>query len=818
MHASSFARDKRAAAPAPRRASFRLRSLQPVNLGIILSALALLFVGASVSGPPTTRAAASVQVAGATSPPAVRTWRDTLNGANGTAEIGPWHPNPDGWYDPTRGQAEVTQDIKLAQSIGVKAIRFDFPWIFIEPTQGTYDFARADYIVNSLNAAGITPEPVVAYTPCWANTSCNATLAPTPAQFSSFVTALTGHFKGRIHYLEMWNEPDHGHYWNSGTAAYYSDVLIPGYQAVKAVDPTIQVIYPGLSNAGDSVATAFWQGAVTAGAQGDFDAFAVHDYANTVGSTVNTAHSFLNGIGRSSVPVIVGETGMSNLSSKGGSDAGQVSLVDQMFSSAASIVNWYDLRDDDIWDPTGTSILSTTAGYGLFTRSGDLTTPGTPAAKASATEFARLAGSAGPPAPSPSPSSAPTPTPAPVPSPTPTAVPPPLPVATGGLHVSGNHLVDASGGTVTLHGADMSGTEFVCAQGWSSDPFGGQPEDSSQTFAAMRSWNINVVRVPLNKDCWLGINGVKMPAGTYQAAVTKLVGDLRAAGFYVIVDLHWSAPAGQLAASQNPAPDEDHSPSFWKSVAATFASDTGVIYDLYNEPFFYWIAPGGPDENTCLWNGCTLTQYETGGTPFTITANWRSAGFNELIGDIRSAGAQNVIMAGGTNWARDLSGWLAHKPADSNVVASWHSYPSANPSLVSECAAQWCWDQVIAPLAAKVPVIVGETGDSAAGPETYLPGFLPYASSHGLNVVAWTWNAWTNPDDVLVTNMQTGAPTAGEGVVYKSWLAGQSIAPAPSPSPSPSPTPSPSPSPTPSPSTSLLPGTASRSDGPRRCR
>ena len=24
----------------------------------------------------------------------------------------------------------------------------------------------------------------------------------------------------------------------------------------------------------------------------------------------------------------------------------------------------------------------------------------------------------------------------------------------------------------------------------------------------MKAWNINAVRVPLNEDCWLGINGV----------------------------------------------------------------------------------------------------------------------------------------------------------------------------------------------------------------------------------------------------------------------------------------------------------------------
>jgi len=348
--------------------------------------------------------------------------------------------------------------------------------------------------------------------------------------------------------------------------------------------------------------------------------------------------------------------------------------------------------------------------------------------------------------------------------------------AAPGLRVDGNRLVDASGATVTLQGVDMSGTESTCAQNWTEDPFGGQPEDSPLTFAAMKSWGINAVRIPLNEDCWLGINGAEIGGSAYQQPVIKLVRDLEAAGFYVIVDLHWSAPGTQTALAQNPAPDQDHSPAFWQGVAAAFKGDSDVLFDLFNEPYFYWMT-SGENEWTCLWQGCTLTEYVDGasGQPYTVTANWQTAGFDELIDIIRAAGAPNVIMAGGVNWARDLSDWLATRPSDPNLVASWHSYPSANPALQSECAAQWCWDQVIAPLAAKVPVVVGETGDSSDGPETYLTGstgFLPWAQSHALSVLAWTWNAWSDPNDVVVTSMTAGTPTPGEGVAFQSYLRG----------------------------------------------
>jgi hypothetical protein len=332
------------------------------------------------------------------------------------------------------------------------------------------------------------------------------------------------------------------------------------------------------------------------------------------------------------------------------------------------------------------------------------------------------------------------------------------------LHVDGNQLVDSAGTSVVFHGADMSGTEFVCVQGWTDDPFGGQPEDDPATFAAMKSWGIEVVRIPLNEDCWLGINGAHIGGSAYRQPVIKLVRDLEADGFYVILDLHWSAPGTQEAESQNPAPDEDHAPTFWTSVAQTFKSDPGVLFDLYNEPYFDWIAPAGPDQWTCLWQGCTLTEYVTGGSPNTVDRDWQTAGFDQLSRDIRDAGAPNTIMASCVGWAADCSGWTDGS-GDPNTVMSWHAYPGSPSDKTTD------WNPIIGPIAAKYPVIIAETGDSTSGPITYLPALLPWADSHGISYLAWTWNAWSNPSDVLVTSMTAGTPTPGEGAYYRKHLA-----------------------------------------------
>jgi hypothetical protein len=97
----------------------------------------------------------------------------------------------------------------------------------------------------------------------------------------------------------------------------------------------------------------------------------------------------------------------------------------------------------------------------------------------------------------------------------------------GGLHVvmgsngSNGFIADGTGAAVQLHGADFSGTEYACLNGSIFDQ--SSVPANQTTVTEMKSWHINAVRVPLNEDCWLGINGVPAAtAGTaYQAAIRK---------------------------------------------------------------------------------------------------------------------------------------------------------------------------------------------------------------------------------------------------------------------------------------------------------
>jgi hypothetical protein len=252
------------------------------------------------------------------------------------------------------------------------------------------------------------------------------------------------------------------------------------------------------------------------------------------------------------------------------------------------------------------------------------------------------------------------------------------------------------------------------------------PSDAA-SLAAIRSWRTNAVRVPLNEDCWLGINGV--PAATsgvaYQRAIRDYVGLLNQNGLYAILELHWSAPGASLATGQQPMPDLDHSPAFWSGVAGAFRGNDAVIFDLFNEPY-----PDGLQDSVAGW-----TCWRDGGTCDGIP--YRVAGMQTLIDAVRATGATNVIALGGLGWSNFLSGWLAYRPSDpiDSLIASWHVYG------FTRCNVTVCFDATVAPVAARVPVLAMEIGDDHCD-AAFLNMVMGWLDAHRIGYLAWTWDVW----------------------------------------------------------------------------
>ncbi|WP_256962449.1 glycoside hydrolase family 5 protein, partial [Streptomyces sp. NRRL B-24572] len=121
---------------------------------------------------------------------------------------------------------------------------------------------------------------------------------------------------------------------------------------------------------------------------------------------------------------------------------------------------------------------------------------------------------------------------------TPTTTPPTPATGAPELTVSGNRFTDQNGATRRLLGVNRSGGEFMCVQGYGF--FDGPVDDAS--VQAIADWKANTVRIPLNEECWLGLDNVKPEyrGANYVTAVKDLVARVLAHGMTPVVELHWT--------------------------------------------------------------------------------------------------------------------------------------------------------------------------------------------------------------------------------------------------------------------------------------
>lgn len=351
------------------------------------------------------------------------------------------------------------------------------------------------------------------------------------------------------------------------------------------------------------------------------------------------------------------------------------------------------------------------------------------------------------------------------------------------------HIVNGSNQVAQLHGVNHSYTEDSCtSQG------GGSFADGHLTqtdLDVMKTWKINVVRVPLNEDCWLGINGVPFGGTQYQNALKTYVNLITANGMAVILDLHWAAPGNtqsQQGVEQVSMADTDHAITFWQQVATAYASsgsgdsstNSMVLFDLYNEPNL-------GNDNDATWNcwltggtSCFVTNASgaqiagSDGNPGTI------AGMATMLKAVRDMAAQNVVLIGGIYNAHGFTQWLSkvnsipsvNGTSTANVIVSWHMYSndqatcpnpwnggivSSNPLVCPTGAQTAANNGITAILNAGFAVLVGETGISA-DVSFLVPWFdsaLSYLDQQGQSYTAWSWNVNTGPN-LLTTFSYSG--------------------------------------------------------------
>ena len=324
-------------------------------------------------------------------------------------------------------------------------------------------------------------------------------------------------------------------------------------------------------------------------------------------------------------------------------------------------------------------------------------------------------------------------------------------IAPGGYYVNGNAICTAAGNPHMFHGVDRPSLE------WSSTG----EHLSAADFQLQASWDANVVRIALNQDFWLAASPSADP--TYPATVDAAVQWAEQAGMDVILDLHWSdegtlGSCNSMSGCQQLMADTN-SITFWSQVAAIYKTDGRVLFEMYNEPH---------DISWAVW--------KSGGT---TSQGWTAAGMQQLYDAIRAAGADNLVIAGGLNYAFDLSGVPANRITGYNILYATHPYGGSADKGPS------AWASGFGNLSKTDPVVMTEFGDGAdcAGGNytttinTYVSALLSYADQHRVSWTAWAWYASGCTFPSIISDWQ-GTPTP-PGMLVKASLQTYSNDPAP---------------------------------------
>ena len=186
------------------------------------------------------------------------------------------------------------RDLAKVQDVGFGWIKLHFPWAGIEQAgKGVYDWSEADRVVRAAGEAGLKIVARLDRQPAWARADRAFSGPPDDYKdYADFVSAFVGRYAtgsevGRVHAIQVWNEPNLTREWGGQritreSAADYVRLLAMANRAAKAADPTVTVIGGNLAPTGVADPACcqpddwYLQWMFEAGLKGNYDVLGAH--------------------------------------------------------------------------------------------------------------------------------------------------------------------------------------------------------------------------------------------------------------------------------------------------------------------------------------------------------------------------------------------------------------------------------------------------------------------------------------------------------------------------------------------------------------
>ncbi len=136
--------------------------------------------------------------------------------------------------------------VKMAREAGIVYAKQQFSWEEIEKRKSQFDWAKSDQIVALFEKYGIDVIARLDRPPAWAHADKNIPQTPPDnlKDYGDFVYAFVQRYRGRVHYIQVWNEPNIYPEWGNRPVdpAGYAALLEIAYKRAKDADPNVRVL------------------------------------------------------------------------------------------------------------------------------------------------------------------------------------------------------------------------------------------------------------------------------------------------------------------------------------------------------------------------------------------------------------------------------------------------------------------------------------------------------------------------------------------------------------------------------------------------
>lgn len=189
---------------------------------------------------------------------------------------------------------KIQRSLEMVREMGAVWIVEYFPWAYIEPEPGHYDWQHSDQVIAHAHNQGLTVIARLGMVPTWARPDPETQETTDTyldddhyANFADFVAAFAERYKGRIHAVIIWNEPNLSFEWGYRPVdpAAYVELLRAVYPGVHTIAPDVAVLAgalaPTLEPPGSPAGLndlLYLTAMYAAGAAPYFDGFAAHAY------------------------------------------------------------------------------------------------------------------------------------------------------------------------------------------------------------------------------------------------------------------------------------------------------------------------------------------------------------------------------------------------------------------------------------------------------------------------------------------------------------------------------------------------------------